>query len=72
MKLVQGGDAEPAPNRPRQQQETGFSGKGKPKEVPAPREGWVPVRCGYLARSRYAPSRGFTRTRSPSLMNSGT
>jgi hypothetical protein len=26
----------------------------------------------YFARSRYTPSRGFTRTRSPSLMNSGT
>ena len=26
----------------------------------------------YFARSRYTPSRGFTRTRSPSPMNSGT
>jgi hypothetical protein len=26
----------------------------------------------YFARSRYTPSRGLTRTRSPSLMNSGT
>ena len=30
------------------------------------------VSARYLARSRYTPSRGFTRTRSPSPMNSGT
>jgi hypothetical protein len=72
MEPVEQRDAQPVCRGPGREQQPRLPGNREPKKAPGSRERCALFRSIYLARSRYAPSRGFTRTRSPSLMNSGT